>query len=281
MGKNARRITVLGFVTAIAGTLALPGQAAAAGKPDPTLGGDCAASLQKGKPGSGLTLDAGAPLAAPGALTVGLDSTSKAKDGKDPLLKLPVGDAVKALGVGEVPVVGDAAAKGVCPVAQGVANTVGDTTQNLLRGATGQPPPGEEPPGQQPPQQPPPGQDPKPTPPVPPGPGEPGGPGSTPGNHLDPVVIGPGVPGGVGDSIAGLGAGLVLPANFTQAPVITQVVPGQVPDTQVPTVDQKPGTAQALPTAMPPQKLPMLLAVLALAVVAAALVRAWLRGKAA
>ncbi|MFE0019990.1 hypothetical protein [Amycolatopsis sp. NPDC059021] len=276
MGKNARRITVLGFATAMAGALAFPGQASAADKPDPTLGGDCAATLQNGKQGSGLTLDAGAPLAAPGALTVGLDSTSKAKDGKNPLLTLPVGDTVKALRVGEVPAVGDLAAKGVCPAGQGLVNTVGDTTQGLLRGVTQPPgptPPGPQPPGPQPPSPKPP------APPVPPGPGNPG---SNPGNHLDPVVVGPGGaggPGGIGDSIAGLGAGLVLPANFSQAPVITQVVPGQVPDAHVPTVDQKPGTAQALPTAMPPAKLPMLLAVLALAVVAAALVRAWIRRK--
>ncbi|MFD9963546.1 hypothetical protein [Amycolatopsis sp. NPDC058986] len=271
MGKNARRITVLGFVTAMAGALAFPPQASAADKPDPTLGGDCASTLQNGRQGSGLTLDAGAPLAAPGALTVGLDSTSKAKDGKNPLLTLPVGDTVRALRVGEVPAVGDLAAKGVCPAAQGTVNAVGDTTQGLLRGVTQPPGPGPTPPGPGPQ---PPGPGPGPNPP--PGPGDPG---SNPGNHLDPVVVGPGGPGAIGDSIAGLGAGLVLPANFSQAPVITQVVPGQVPDAHVPTVDQKPGTAQALPTAMPPAKLPMLLAVLALAVVAAALVRAWIRRK--
>ena len=133
MGKHVARITALGFTLATTAVLAAPGVASA--DPSPTLGGDCAATLQNGQARdakTGLLLDAGAPLNAPDRLTVGLDSSSRNTNGSAPLLTLPVGDTVKALGIGDVPVVGDLAAKGVCPPAQGVVNTVGGVTQGVV-----------------------------------------------------------------------------------------------------------------------------------------------------
>ncbi|MEW2507185.1 MULTISPECIES: hypothetical protein [unclassified Amycolatopsis] len=279
MGKHAARIATLGVAVALpvlSAALALPATASA--DPSPTLDGDCSATLQNGKSGNGLSLDAGAPLNAPNQLTVGLDSKAKQSDGSNPLFTLPVGDVVRGLGVGEVPVVGDAATNAVCPLAQNTANGVGNATQSLVGGVTAPiVPPTGNPPGGNPPGTPP-G-----TPPG--GPGGPGGPGQpgAPGSSLDPVITGSGDLSGL-DSIAGIFTNAaMLPSGLVQAPpVITQVIPGQLPADQVPTVDaKKSGTAQALPAVTPPAKLPMLIAVLALAIVAAALVRAWLRRKTA
>jgi hypothetical protein len=262
MGKHVARITALGFTIAASAALAAPGLASA--DPSPTLGGDCAATLQDGQARSGsngLLLDAGAPLNSPDRLTVGLDSSAKNTNGSNPLLTLPVGDTVRALGIGEVPVVGDAAAKAVCPTAQGAVNAVGNTTQSLLQDAGAPPlplPPGEPP------------APPQPNPPNPTPPGQ-----TPPGDSTGPVTSGPGGAGLPGDAISGIFTNAaLLPGSLVQAPVIAQIIPGQ----QVPTVDeQKSGTAEALPGVTPPAKLPMLLAVLALAIVAAALVRAWIR----
>lgn len=259
MGKQFTRITALGFTLAASAALVAPGVASA--DPSPTLGGDCSATLQNGQARdakTGLFLDAGAPLNAPDRLTVGLDSSARNTNGSAPLLTLPVGDTVRALGIGDVPVVGDAAAKAVCPAAQGVVNTVGGVTQGVaseLPPVLPPPPPGQTPP---PPGQTPPGQTP-------------------PGDSTGPVTTGPGGAGLPGDAISGIFTNsALLPGSLIQAPVIAQIIPGQ----QVPTVDeQKSGTAEALPGVTPPAKLPMLLAVLALAIVAAALVRAWIRRK--
>jgi hypothetical protein len=264
MGKHVARITALGFTLAASAALAGPGVASA--DPSPTLGGDCAATLQNSDARSGSTgllLDAGAPLNSPDRLTVGLDSSAKNTDGSAPLLTLPLGDTVRALGIGEVPVVGDAAAKTVCPTAQGTVNGVGNTTQSIL-GDVGAP------------QLPlPPGPNPNPPKPNPPGPNPPAP--NPPGDSTGPVTTGQGNAGLPGDAISGIFTNAaLLPGTLVQAPVIAQIIPGQqVPP---PTVDaERSGTAEALPAVTPPAKLPMLLAVLALAIVAAALVRAWIR----
>src|SRR5437764_14493944 len=105
-----------GFPRAVTAALA-PAPAASADR-GPTLNGDCAATLQNdpaGSANSGLLLDAGAPLNAPDRLTLGLDSTAKQTNGGNPLLSLPLGDTVRALGLGDAPVVGDVAANAVCP----------------------------------------------------------------------------------------------------------------------------------------------------------------------
>jgi hypothetical protein len=266
MGKTAGRITAWGFAISVSAGLVFPMSAIAA-EPNPTLSGNCDATLQNGKSGNGLVLDAGAPLNSPEALTVGLDSKAKTAEGRNPLVSLPVGDVVKGLGVGEAPVVGGLAANTVCPAAQNVANTVGDTTQDVIKNPPLVPgpivPPIVQPPTPRPP-------DPQPEPPKPPV-------DPAPGNEL-PVVTDPGSSTGIGgDSIAGvISNAALLPGNFVQAPVITEIIPGQVP----PTVDEKDsGNAQAIPAPVTPARLPLLLAVLALAAVAAALVRAWLRRK--
>lgn len=267
MGKTAGRITAWGFALSVTAGLAFPMTATAAEKPNPTLSGDCAATLQNGKSADGLVLDAGAPLNSPEALTVGLDSKAKTAEGRKPLLSLPVGDLVKTTGLTDN-AVGDLAAQGVCEPAQGAVNAVGNLTQGVAEELPLPPGPG---PGPGPGPDPEPGPEPK---PPTPGPGQPGGPGS----EL-PVQTGPGSSTGIGgDSIAGLiGNAALLPGSFVQAPVITEIIPGEVPP---PTVDEKDaGHAQAIQAPVAPAKLPLLLAVLALAVVAAALVRAWLRGK--
>jgi hypothetical protein len=123
------------------------------------------------------------------------------------------------------------------------------------------------PPGPNPPQ-------PAPPAPAPPNPGPVPAP---PGTSTGPVVTSPGSATLPGDAISGISTNTaLLPGSLVQAPVIAQIIPGQqIPP---PTVDaQKSGTAEALPGVTPPAKLPMLLAVLALAIVAAALVRAWIR----
>ncbi len=262
MGKQLTRITALGFTFAASATLAMPGIASA--DTSPTLGGDCAATLQNGQARdakTGLVLDAGAPLNSPNQLTIGLDSSARNTNGTAPLLTLPVGDTVKALGIGEVPVVGDAAAKAVCPAAQGVVNTVGGVVQGADLPPLPLPPAPPSPPSPNPPQ-------PAPPSPVPPG-------QNPPGDSTGPVVTGPGNAGLPGDAISGIFTNAaLLPGSLVQAPVVAQIIPGQ----QVPTVDaEKSGTAEALPAITPPAKLPMLLAVLALAIVAAALVQAWIR----
>ncbi|UUV28120.1 hypothetical protein NQK81_25240 [Amycolatopsis roodepoortensis] len=267
MGKTAGRITAWGFALSVTAGLAFPMTATAAGEPNPTLSGDCAATLQNGKSADGLVLDAGAPLNSPEALTVGLDSKAKTAEGRKPLLSLPVGDLVKTTGLTDN-AVGDLAAQGVCKPAQGTVNALG----NLTQGVTKDVPPVVTPPSPRPPEDPNPPQPPTPGPG--PGPGQPGGPGS----QL-PVQTGPGSSTGIGgDSIAGvISNAALLPGSFVQAPVITEIIPGEVPP---PTVDEKDaGNAQAIQAPVAPAKLPLLLAVLALAVVAAALVRAWLRGK--
>ncbi|ATY15709.1 hypothetical protein CU254_38970 [Amycolatopsis sp. AA4] len=270
MRKRAGRTISLGVALAaplLSAALAFP--AVASADPSPTVSGDCESTLQNGKKGTGLALDAGAPLNAPNRLTVGLDSKAKQTDGNDTLFTLPVGDTVRTLGVGEVPAVGDTAAKDTCPMVQAAANGVGNATQKLVGGLPGTPTPSPQPtPG--PP-------NPTPRPPSPaPGPGGPDQPVPG-GDTLGPVISVGGLSGL--DAVSGIFSGAaMLPASFVQAPLVTQVVPGQLPQDQVPTVDAKrSGTAEALPAANPPARLPLLIAVLALALVAAALVRAWLR----
>ncbi|MFT7870303.1 hypothetical protein [Amycolatopsis sp. A24] len=267
MGKHVARITAVGFTLAASAAFAAP----AVAETNPTLGGSCPATLQQGS-SSGLTLDAGAPLNAPNQLTVGLDSSSLNTNGTAPLLRLPLGDTVKALGIGKVPLIGDAAAKGVCPAAQATVNTVGGLTQGVADDLPPLPLPPT--PGPKPPQPVPPA---PPAPPAPPGPTPPNPGPNPPGSTTGPIVTTSGNAGLPGDAISGIVTNsALLPGTLAQAPVIAQIIPGeQVPP---PTVDaQKSGTAEALPGVTPPAKLPMLLAVLALAVVAAALVRAWIR----
>jgi hypothetical protein len=261
MGKHARRICAIGFLLAVSAALTIPANASA----DETLSGSCATTLQ-GARSEGLVLDLGAPLNLPGKLTVGLDSATGARQDKGaPTLSLPVGDTVRALGVGGVPLVG-----GVCDAAQGLVNGVGDTTQELLGGEKPTPPPGA-PPG-------------KPTPPTPPtAPGGPTAPapGQTPPGSTD--VVGSDVNGSVLGEIAGAA---FIPTTLTTAGplVVGLAAPGSTPSLvkvgpPPVVIANSSGNAQALPASNAPERLPLILAVLMLAVVAAALIRTWVRRK--
>jgi hypothetical protein len=276
MGKSVFRLGVLG-VTAVCTALTLPGTASA-GPADPTLTGSCDGTL-KGNSGQALTLDAGAPLNQPGKLTVGLGSNAApaGPDSKAPLVPLPVGDAAKALGVGSAPVVGDLATGAACPAVQNTVNAVGAAPQALLSGGKKNQPP---PPAPEPPKNPPPAPKPPngPSNPVPPVPGSQDGPvlgssGPQPVLTAFPLV-------GSFSATSPLATPLLVPPI---APG-TMVPPGppslSSPESVPPKVAAtNSGTAEALPTATPPARLPLLLAVLALAVVAAALVRTWMRRK--
>jgi hypothetical protein len=252
MGPNARRRCVLGFAVAASAAVAFSGSAAA----DQTLSGDCATTL-RGARSPRLILDLGAPLNAPGKLTVGLDSQDSG------LLSLPVGDVVRTLGVGELPAI-----NGVCTTVQGTVNTVGDTTQGLLGGKPVTPTPPQKPGNS----------DSKPT-----GPGAPLAP--NPGHQTGPGLVGGiGLPGA--DASSGISINTTLTPGGLGTPVIIPIVPpdqaSSVGEIGVPPVviADRSGTAQALPASnTPPARLPLLLAVLALTLVATVLVRTWLRRK--
>jgi hypothetical protein len=269
MGKNAKRVCAAGFVIAVSVTLSLPGTSAAS--PAPVVAGSCEDALQ-GKTvdsaATGLTVDVGAALTVPGVLTLGLDAeppTAPANKDKAPLVSLPVGDAVKTLGLGNTPVAGDLVAQTVCPAVQDAANVAGNTTQTILTTAEAVVPPVKFP--GHPPQVPiaPPA-----SPPMAPGPGD----------QIGPIQTVPGSSNSGVDAISGIFIGGTLLPGKATAPVVTPVLPpGQTLDTDgvPPTVANRAGTAQALPASTPPARLPLLLAVLALAGVAAALVRTWIR----
>ncbi|MGI6871316.1 hypothetical protein [Amycolatopsis sp. 3B14] len=267
MGKTARRAGVAGFVLALSATLAAPG--AFAEEADPALAGSCGATLRD-EPGDALTLDVGAPLDRPGVLTVGTGSepAPTGPDQRDPLLALPVADLAKALGVGDAPVVGDLAAEQLCPGVQGTVNTLSAATQSVVSGEPLDPPsspaPGQPAPGEPAPGAPQPGQDVTPAPTLPAANG-----GIVPASF----VVG-GLPAGSG--IAPLTPPL---SALIQPGVVPPAAPGLVPPagTQPPLVTQNSGTAEAMPSSAAPARLPLIIAVFALAVVAAALTRAWMR----
>ncbi|MEV5296382.1 hypothetical protein [Amycolatopsis methanolica] len=260
MGKTARRAGVAGFVLALSVTLAAPG--AFAEEADPALAGSCGATLRD-QPGDALTLDVGAPLDQPGVLTVGTGSESAptGPDQRDPLLALPVADLAKALGVGDAPVVGDLAAEQLCPGVQGTVNTLSAATQSVVSGEPLDPP-----------SRPTPGR---------PAPGAP-----QPSQDVTPVL--PAVNGGIVPAsfvTGGLPAasGIAPPtpplSALIQPGVVPPAAPGLVPPagTEPPLVTQNSGTAEAMPSSAAPARLPLIIAVFALAVVAAALTRAWMR----
>ncbi|GHF11126.1 hypothetical protein GCM10017786_51040 [Amycolatopsis deserti] len=263
MGKTARRAGVAGFVLALSATLTAP--AAFAEEADPALAGSCDATLRD-EPGKALTLDAGAPLDQPGVLTVGTGSESAptGPDQRGPLLPLPVADLAKALNLGDAPVVGDLATEQLCPGVQGTVNTLSAATQSLVSGkpldppSTGDPSPGEPQPGEQTP-----------------APGTPGTPA-------------PGATGGIvpASFVTGgflIGSGIIPSTTPLSALIQPGVVPPAAPalvppaGTEPPLVTQNSGTAEAMPSSSVPDRLPLIIAVFALAIVAAALTRAWMR----
>jgi hypothetical protein len=260
MGKVASRIAALGFLV-VSAALAVP-MSASADQADPALAGSCAATLQNGS-GQALTLDAGAPVNAPGVVTVGTGSNSATTGPAQhkPVLALPLADAVKALNRGTLPVLGDTATTVICPGAQNTVNAISATTQSLIAGQPKEPAPpaapGPKPPATQPPAQPVPA-------PVAPNSAM-SGTGAT--AEFVSAPLGFAAPAPVSDLSALIGTGAVVPA-----------APGVVPSTGTTPVAQESGTAQAMPVvSTAPAKLPLLLAAIALALVAAALAQVWLR----
>ncbi|WP_216212118.1 hypothetical protein [Amycolatopsis aidingensis] len=266
MVRNARsgRIGTAGALAAVIAALTCTGTAQA--EPDTgtaarVVDGDCAATLRQAA-GDPLTVDPGAVLDRPGRLTLGLGSTAKGTgEQRRPTLSLPVADLMGALGTARVPVVTEAGTV-VCHTAQ-------DTVNGLVAALHGRPP-GEDPPAPPPAPQPPPPDDRAPAPPDGSGEHDQAAPGGTG------TAAGAGIGSGLGEplpprnGLAGPGA-IIPPVNPRPAPEA-----GPVP--QGPAVDRgDSGTAQALPESTPPERLPLLLAVLALAVVSTLLMRSWMR----
>ena len=268
MGKTANRFGALGLLAAAAAVLMLPGTATA-DTADPAIAGSCDGTLRDGSVGQALTVDAGAPLNGPNKVTVGTGSDS-ANSGSGaaakPLLTLPVADLTQGLNVGDLPVVGAPVTDTVCPGAQSTVNALSATTQSLIAGKPLQPAP--------PAATPPPASKPSPQPPSTPAPGAgtPVDPSSTPANNGIQLVS---LPANVLNplSAADLSA-LIAPG------AIAPSAPGLVPPTGTGPgiVNQNSGTAQALPaSSSTTDKLPLLLAAIAFALVAATLSKVWIR----
>ncbi|HVW44456.1 MAG TPA: hypothetical protein VHC18_24210 [Amycolatopsis sp.] len=262
MGKTANRIGALG-VLAAAIALVLPGTAAA-DPADPAIAGSCDATLRDGGSGQALTVDAGAPLNVPKVLTVGTGSGAANK----PALSVPVADLAKTLDVGDLPVVGAPVTDTVCPGAQNTVNALSATTQSLVAGEPKEPvpPASTRPPTTKP--------SPRPQPPSTPTPGAatPAGSVTTPPTGAVQLVSFP---------LAGIGPATPADLSALIAPgAIAPSAPGLVPPTGSGPgiVNQNSGTAEALPASSTmPAKLPLLLAAIALALVAAALSKVWIR----
>lgn len=272
MSKNVNRIGAVGFMVAMSAALTLPGTANAAEGVDPVIVGECDATL-KGENGKPLTLDLGAAANAPGLLDLGLSSKSPGGNGKaKPLLSLPVKEALDGLGISKTGLVVDTAGT-ICDTAQTTANTVGEATQGLLGGDATEPPDDNNP-GPKPPTPEPPTED---NPPSDDAPVEtdPGGGDGTGGDASS----------GIDSSFLPLGQALIGPAAMIGPVIPPGVTPPAAPNLgeQLPpqVLAENSGTAEALPGATPPQRVPLLIAVLAVVVVAALLARTWLRRRAA
>lgn len=264
MGKTANRIGALGVLAAAAAVLLLPGTASA-DTADPAIAGSCDATLRDGGSGQALTVDAGAPLNAPNAVAVGTGSDSANK----PALSLPVADLAKTLNVGGLPVVGAPLTDTVCPGVQNTVNALSATTQGLVAGKPKEPP---APPATTPPA---PITSPSPQPPTTPVPG------TGTGTPADSATRPPS--GGI--QLVGLPLTGTTPQNVTDlsaliAPgAVAPAAPGVIPPTGTGPgiVNQNSGTAEALQASSnAPAKLPLLLAAIALALVAAALSKIWI-----
>ncbi|NKQ53239.1 hypothetical protein HFP15_10125 [Amycolatopsis sp. K13G38] len=264
MGKNANRIGALGLLAATAVFL-FPG-IASADTADPAISGSCDATLRNGGTGQALTVDAGAPLNAPNTVSVGTGSDS-ANTGsgaaKQPTLSLPLADITKGLDVGGLPVLGAPVTDTVCPGAQNTVNALSATTQGLIAGKPLQPAP--------PAGNPAPAPAPAPAPTPAPGAPAPGSGAASGGFELVSFPLDGAFPLGAADLSALIAPGAIAPsAPSLVPPTGTSPGPG--------IVNQNSGTAEALPAASTaPEKLPLILAAVALALVTAALSNIWLR----
>ena len=284
---GVRRTGTTGFVLALSAALVFPGMATAAPGPDPLIVNDCDATL-KDEPGKPATLDVGAILEAPGILTVGLGNESEGTNGNEkPLVVVPVKEGVDGLGLSDTPVVRDVTGE-TCGVVKDAGNSTAMAVQEVLPGddlLDSEPAEPTEPDPTEPAPEP----GPEPTPPAPGDPEDPA-PGEKDGF---PGLTGP---GSIGGGLGGNDANPFIPAGRFQAlgPItvpplagLPQVQPPvQGPDLNAPNAEKQPdvlaensGTAEAIPASSPPERLPLLLAVLAVVIVAALLARTWIRAR--
>ncbi|MBK1784624.1 hypothetical protein [Prauserella cavernicola] len=280
--RHVARLGTVGITLTTSALLLLPSTAFAEGE---VVVGECDATL-KGEDGKPLTVDLGAAVNQPGLLDLGLGSDSGA------LLSLPVKEALDGLGLSSADVLVNPLGE-VCDVTQDTVNTLAAPVQEVLPNpqeeapeapeapAPDDPAPGEPEPGEPEPEQPAPGN-----------PDAPGAPGSD----------GDSGPGGATGSDGGDGAFLPSPGETVaiegfaplgpiSIPPIAELPPmappiapgagqpdaGKVPDV---TAMRDSGTVEALPAPDSPDRLPLLLAVVALVLVIAGLARTWLRRKA-
>lgn len=229
--------------------------------PKPAVLGDCDATLA-GADGEAITVDAGAVLDQAGTLDVGLGSTAQSGS----LITLPVEDAVELLGADDAGALTEVAADG-CETVKLALNSTAISTQSLLPG-------GDEPnqPGENTPE-----------------PGNPGDdPADNPGEEAD---------GDAGESVQGY---TQEPAGPRFSPVgYSMPMAGALPEVRLPPIEamgtlpfgpslgmdprsprgdqHNSGLAESLPLSTDrTTKVPYVLAVITLAVVAATLVRRWM-----
>lgn len=267
MGKNARRILVLGFSMAV---LTMPAFSLSVSA-DEILAGHCGTALHDTR-GPGVAPGPDAALTVPNNVGDGGDpaTTTNGRQAVPPALNTD-----KALGLNKLPVVDR-----LCAALQGAVDAVGHTTKGLLSGQTTsqQPNPGE-------PEHTSGNPDPRPMDPTHPVPAAP-----APEQPAGPAPSGSGTGVGIdgGKAISGIfSGGAFLPGNIAAPVIAPSVPPGQAPalsqhDDLAPVVlAERAATAQALPVSNPPARLPLLVAVLTLSIVGAALVRTWIRRRTA
>lgn len=309
--KRIGTVAAAGCVLLGSAVFAFPGSVLAE-EPPPVVDGDCTATLQtadgetvQDDSGQPLTVDAGALLNAPGEVDIGLgngpySSGPSSTDYDPPTLTLPAGDAVKALGVTNNDAVGPLTTT-LCDGTQRTVNTLSAPVQEALPNDREAPP---EEPAPEPPDEP---NDPAPEPPdpqppespAPPEPGTPTSPDVPAGDEVSPIVPAPGVDesfdlvpdGSVPTGAAISGQPPVIAPNLP--PDIPPNLPPNAPPVQAPNLNPPPqqgppevladdsGSAQPMPASNSPDRLPMLVAVIALAISTAALVRTWFRRRAA
>ncbi|MEU3272239.1 hypothetical protein ABZ639_15460 [Saccharomonospora sp. NPDC006951] len=265
---------VLVAVSALSVQLLAPGVASAA---EPVVVGSCSQTL-KGDDGKPLTLDIGSAFNAPNLLDVGLSGDS------DALLSLPVKETLRGLGVSETGLVVDTAGR-LCDT---VADTVNRAAAPVQRAVPDPNPVVPAPPDIPSPEEPP--EEEPPPAPEEPAPGAPGEEPAPPPPPVPPSTLP--VPSERFEGIIPIGDFSTLgPISVPPAVSIPPFTPPAVPDLDRPDADrtpdtvkngneaENPGTARALSVPDAPERLPMLLAVLALVLVVTALARRWVRSR--
>jgi len=282
MRKSILRIGAASCIAATA-LLALP-VVTNAEEPAPIVAGECESLVdQNGEP---LEIDAGALLNAEDSVDVGLAGGG---DGRS-LLSIPV-DAITSPLAG-VPVVGDTV-KATCATGKGALNSLTAPVQGALGALLGSPADEPDQPDPEVPEPEVPGPElpdpdlpeperpevpePEPVPNVP-GDGDTGPAFDGTGDFTDLPTV-PEAPDAGLDTLPPLDES---PATHPQLPGLPPVqAPELAPQAQTPpqTWTQEAGSAEAVPAKDAPERLPQLLAVLALAAVVVALARSWTRRK--